>query len=247
MIVAFRLGVTALRYSLARGPSGDMKHSLIAGATLAALAIGWPALAADMSVKAPMPATALYDWSGIFGGGHLGYLWGAARVEENGIVTEDRALTNGVVGGVLAGLNLQNGAIVWGIEGDVGFSNARGTGQAAEEIPNIYKISLTDHVRGKVGIATDNNLLFFLAGGLAAADFRFTPGETQQREGAYFVGGSIGGGFEYGMTPQIAGRVELIYDDLGSKTYVQGTDSYRVHLTGTTVRGALTVKLWNGH
>ncbi|MGB9317663.1 MAG: hypothetical protein WCB62_21955 [Pseudolabrys sp.] len=42
-------------------------------------------------------------------GGYVGYLWGRTRVEEDGLVTEPNAATNGVIGGVLAGYNWQAG------------------------------------------------------------------------------------------------------------------------------------------
>src|SRR5262249_54779407 len=45
--------------------------------TAAVLAAG-PALAAGMTVKAPWqpPVVQLYDWTGLYVGGHLGYAWG---------------------------------------------------------------------------------------------------------------------------------------------------------------------------
>src|SRR5450759_1855007 len=83
------------------------------------------ASAADMPVKAPItkaPIVApLYDWSGIYVGGHIGYLWGSTRVEEDGVVTEPGAKTDGVIGGVLAGYNWQSGPVVLGIDGDFGW------------------------------------------------------------------------------------------------------------------------------
>ena len=225
-----------------------MNHPLVIWAALAALAIASPALAADMAVKAPIaPMPAAYDWTGAYIGGQLGYLWGAARVEDNGVITDDHALINGAIGGVVAGFNWQNGRLVLGFDGDYGFSNARGNGQVADETQIFNRINSTYHVRGRIGAAMDNNLLIFLAGGLGAADLRFPPGETVGYKAGYFDGPSIGGGFEYGITPQLSGRVEVIYDDFGSKSYVTSYDLYRVHLTGRTVRGALTFKFWTGH
>ena len=64
------------------------------------------ASAADMPVKAPRPVAApppVYNWTGFYVGGHVGYLWGRTHVEEDGVVAEDGVPTNGVVGGALAG------------------------------------------------------------------------------------------------------------------------------------------------
>ena len=82
-----------------------------------------------MPVKAPPPAPAPlpYNWGGLYLGGHFGYLWGRTRVEEEGVVTEPNAATNGVIGGVLAGYNWQAGPWVFGLEGDFGWTYAHGT------------------------------------------------------------------------------------------------------------------------
>jgi outer membrane immunogenic protein len=73
-------------------------------------------------VKAPPPAPAPlpYNWGGLYLGGHVGYLWGRTRVEEEGVVTEPNAAAKGVIGGVLAGYNWQAGPLVFGVEGDFG-------------------------------------------------------------------------------------------------------------------------------
>jgi outer membrane immunogenic protein len=219
-------------------------------AILAVLAIAGPAFAADIPVKAPPRPPAVYDWTGFYIGAHAGYLWGRARVVENGVVTDPSAPIRGFIGGGMAGMNWQKDALVWGLEADVGFTNAHGTGTGGAPppaTPNLYDINWTSHLRGRFGLASDN-VLFFIAGGLAIADFKFTQGDDGGvLSGAKFVGGSIGVGAEYGFTRDITGRVEYLYDYFGSKTYVIGVDTYNVRLTGGTLRGALTVKLWDGH
>jgi outer membrane immunogenic protein len=69
------------------------------------------AFAADlpqtMYTKAP-PAIAAappYRWSGLYIGGHLGYLWGRTRVDDDGVTTEHNARTDGVIGGAMIGYN----------------------------------------------------------------------------------------------------------------------------------------------
>ena len=83
-----------------------------------------------MVTKAPpLPAAvAPYNWSGLYVGGHLGYLWGRTRVEEGGAVTERNARTDGIIGGAMIGYNWQIGRAVFGLEGDFGWTNARGVG-----------------------------------------------------------------------------------------------------------------------
>jgi outer membrane immunogenic protein len=56
-----------------------MKKFLLGGTMLAALAVGAPALAADLPVKAPVykaVAPEIFSWTGFYVGGNIGYSWG---------------------------------------------------------------------------------------------------------------------------------------------------------------------------
>jgi outer membrane immunogenic protein len=232
---------------------------LLAGIAVWATIFAHHASAADMPVKAPPAAPiapASYNWSGFYVGGQVGYLWGRTRVEEDGVVTEPHAKTNGVIGGVLGGYNWQTGPVVFGLEGDFSWTNAHGTGTVTPppsptvittQLPNTYDVNWTSHVRGRLGYAADR-WLFFVAGGLAIADFDFQEGATittviPPSPGGTYIGWSIGGGVEYAITQNILGRVEFLYDDFGHKDYIgSDSDPYRVKLTGRTLRGALAWK-----
>jgi outer membrane immunogenic protein len=230
------------------------KTALALTAIVAAILSGSPVSAADLPVKARpyvAPVAPIYNWGGFYAGGHIGYLWGRTRVEEDGVLTEPHAKTNGVVGGVLGGYNFQSGPWVFGVEADFGWSNARGHGGGNDlvvtELPNTYKIRWTTHGRGRLGFAVDRSL-WFVAGGVAVADFNFIEGgditTSNRTDGAKFVGGSIGGGVEHAFTDLVRGRLEYLYDDFGHKTYVNAEgETYRVGLKGQTVRGALVIKL----
>jgi outer membrane immunogenic protein len=230
-----------------------MRHVLIAVIAAAFTACAQVASAADMPVKAPpRPAPPpVYNWTGFDVGGHVGYLWGRTHVEEDGAVVEDGAPTNGVIGGALAGYNWQYNQFVFGLEGDFGWTNAKGTGAVAvivatTQAPNTYDFDWTSHVRGRFGYAADR-WLFFVAGGLAIADFNFHEGAITTTivipTGGTYVGWSIGGGIEYAVTQNLLARAEFLYDNFGHKDYVGSDgDPYRVSLTGRTLRGALAWK-----
>jgi len=233
-----------------------MRHLLIAVVAAAStVASAQLATAADMPVKAPPPVYAppsVYNWTGFYAGAHIGYMWGRTRVEEDGVVTEGGAPTDGVIGGVLAGYNWQYRQFVFGLEGDFGWTNAHGTGAQSiiiiTQAPNAYDFNWTNHVRGRLGYAADR-WLFFIAGGLAVADFDFHEGATTTTivppvgVGGTYVGWSIGGGVEYAFTQNLLGRIEYLYEDFGQKNYVGASgDPYRVSLTANTVRGALAWK-----
>ena len=234
------------------------RFSCLLISAVSVVAVTQIASAADMPVKAPVvpvaPVAIPYNWTGFYIGGHVGYFWGRTHVEEDGEVVEDGAPTNGVVGGVLAGGNWQTGQIVLGLEGDFGWTNANGTGTTPAtppppvivQAPNTYDLNWTSHARGRLGYAADR-WLFFVAGGLAIADFEFHEGAvtttTLPPPGGTYVGWSIGSGIEYAFTRNLVGRVEYLYDDFDHKDYtgVDG-DPYRVSLTGQTLRGALAWK-----
>ncbi len=214
-----------------------------------------------MLAKAPPPVITpiAYSWSGLYIGGHLGYFWGRTRVEDNGVVAERNARTEGVIGGAMIGYNWQLGPAVFGVEGDVAWTKAHGTGTLpgeGEDVlipvitrgPNSYDLHWTSRARGRIGYAFQN-LLVFAAGGLAVADLTFTEGTITTTfvpgpsGGGKYFGWSVGGGVEWGITPNLVSRVEYFYDNYAHKDYVGVLgDPYRVSLTGQTLRGALAWK-----
>jgi outer membrane immunogenic protein len=230
-----------------------------------------------MYTKAPpTPAvTPPYDWSGFYVGGHLGYLWGRTHVDDDGVTAERNARTDGVIGGAMLGYNWQINRVVLGLEGDFGWTNAHGVGAETTDpgggtggsnagddgggttatlvpvithAPNHYDVRWTSHLRGRVGYAFDNWLIF-AAGGFAAADLNFREGAISidfvptPNSGGKYYGWSIGGGVEWAFTRNLFARVEYFYDSYGHKDYVGALgDRYRVSLTGQTVRGALGFK-----
>ena len=225
-----------------------MNRSLLSAFTLASLAlptVTLPAVGADLQVKRPVykaPAVApVTNWSGWYVGGHVGYLWGETTVWDDSVLLEKDAKTNGFIGGLLAGYNWQSGAWVFGGEADFGWTNAHGTGNQSENGPvNHYKFHWTSHVRGRLGYAFDN-VLVFAAGGLALTDFDYTQ-TGLQAFGTVYTGWTIGGGFDVAFARNWIARLEYLHDDFGSKNYVINSDPYRVKLTGDTVRGALMYK-----
>jgi opacity protein-like surface antigen len=145
-----------------------------------------------------------------------------------------------------AGYNRQAGPGVFGVEGDFGWTDARGTGLVSNPIiqPNTYDVNWTGHVRGRLGYAF-NIWLLFVAGGFVVADFNFHEGEAVSTipSGGRYNGWSIGGGVEVAILRNLIGRIEYLYDVFGSKDYIGVTgDPYRVHFTGQTLRGVLAWK-----
>jgi outer membrane immunogenic protein len=109
-------------------------------------------------------------------------------------------------------------------------------------LSNHYDFNWTSHIRGRVGYAT-SNVLWFIAGGLALADFDYTQGSSGITvSGSTFTGWTLGVGADIAITRSWIARVEYLHDDFGDKNFLIDNDPYRVKLTGDTVRGALMYK-----
>ncbi len=199
-----------------------MKKTLLSGAAAIAmfLAMGAAAQSADIIVDEPMT-----DWSGFYLGGHLGYGWAdmsGAYDEtdtESQLFAEDLDL-EGVVYGVHGGFNWQMDSIVFGIEGDVSLTdiddseNAASEGSdGAESEVQSGEVDLLASVRGRLGIALDDVLLYATAGvAIPDAEYEITgTGATDGKVKFGEIGGVVGGGVEFAMTDSIRLRAEGLY------------------------------------
>jgi outer membrane immunogenic protein len=136
-----------------------MKRILIGSAAVVSLLSATSAFAADLPArvytKAPVMAV-VYDWTGFYVGGNVGYGWGRAGTDGNLSGTQSvsefrtagptllpgfpvttnlgalpltgRANLNGVIGGGQFGYNWQRGTWLFGLEADFQGSDQRGSG-----------------------------------------------------------------------------------------------------------------------
>ncbi|CAN7448312.1 outer membrane beta-barrel protein [Bradyrhizobium sp. LjRoot220] len=150
--------------------------------TLAAAAISLGGLsgafAADLGPRPAykaMPIASLYDWTGMYVGGHLGWA-GADRTFErtfvgNGIITRVSnpgfsQHPNGFAGGGQIGFNRQTGNWVWGLEAELSGTTLRSsTTVAVPTLPLITQtfdvnIDWTASLTGRLGYAWDRWMLY---------------------------------------------------------------------------------------
>src|SRR5262245_39723125 len=105
----------------------------VAAAGFAGFAAAGAALAADMQVKASVykapPASVVYDWTGLYIGGHAGYGWGDpdSHIDWSNSILAGGPLppaipatylkqTKGFIGGGQIGFNYQTGNLLIGVE-----------------------------------------------------------------------------------------------------------------------------------
>jgi len=212
-----------------------MKRILSAGVGLIACAIAaQPSLAADLPIRGPIymgPVGApIFNWSGFYLGGHAGYGWGIYNVDTalvlNGVVQPGAANNSFDLDGWLAGgqigFNWQVNQLVYGIEGDMSWTNIGGDFQYDPLRPEAIAGANFDWLatlRGRVGIAYDRTLLY-ATGGLAwgkdqgfansvlVAGDRATARSTR-------TGWAAGGGVEHAVSDNLSIKAEYLYVDLG--------------------------------
>jgi outer membrane immunogenic protein len=177
----------------------------------------------------------VYDWTGIYGGIHVG---GGVL---NDVVTNTTttALLNAgtqtklspfaVVGGAQAGFNIEFAPFVIGAEGTFTWSDISGTQVTPSLQPTISENSTSTPkwyatATGRAGFAA-NDFLFYAKGGaawmnvhyiqnVAAGIVQSTQSITDTRSGF-----TVGGGVEFGMTENLSARLEYDFLDFGTKTY----------------------------
>ena len=211
-------------------------------AALALLATSFSAEAADMPrsvYKGTRSVVAYYNWTGIYAGLYAGYGWGESNWDIPAVQVKPKGF---LVGGTL-GYNYQTGSFVWGLEGDIGWSDVKGSvaclGLLSCETENRW----LGTARGRLGYAFDR-FLPYITGGAAFGSVRATlnPGPlataTQTR-----TGWTAGGGLEYAFLGNWTAKIEYLYVDLGSFDpgfVIPPTNS--VSFKESIVRGGLNYK-----
>ncbi len=197
-----------------------MKRLVLASfGALAVVTMTSAANAADLPRRHPMPAKAApmyeapYNWSGLYVGINGGGSWGRSTWD-NAFGSGDADLSGGLVGGTL-GYNYQMGQVVFGLEGDVDWSNIRGSTNAGAcpsgscETRNSWLAT----ARGRIGYAFDR-VMPYVTGGVAFGDIKAEPaglGSTTTTK----TGWTLGGGAEFAIAGPWTAKVEYLYVDLG--------------------------------
>jgi len=222
-----------------------MKRFLLASAgVLAAAGLIGAASAADLGRRAPPPLVTkappmapYFSWTGLYAGLNGGYGWGRSKWSDLG---SNFNLNGGLFGGQV-GYNWQFGQFVYGLEGDVDWSDVRGTAGVV-----TTRNSMLSTVRGRVGFAADR-WMPYLTGGLAIGNIRATvPGFAGIDQTN--TGWTVGGGVEYALPGlfSLPGnwsvKAEYLHVDLGNAACAAACDlpaGNNVGLTTNIIRGGV--------
>ncbi len=195
-----------------------MKRVILAGMTALAMVTSMVAAhAADLSRRHAMPVKApvyapLYNWTGAYVGLNGGGAWGHS--DWSGTTgTSGTNLSGGLVGGTL-GYNWQAGQAVYGVEGDIDWSNIRGT---TNGVPCTTSCETRNNwlgtARGRIGYAFDR-VLPYVTGGVAFGNVKASPA-TYAGINDTRAGWTLGGGVEVGLVGPWTAKAEYLYVDLG--------------------------------
>lgn len=222
----------------------EFMRAVLAGAFV--LGASFPVQAADIGRSAPMPAyktpalVAGYNWTGFYAGLNGGYMFGSGNVS---------SFDGGLFGGTL-GYNYQpiGSNLVFGIEGDIGWTNFGASATAtvgAVTATARSEAELFATFRGRLGWAVDRWLVYATGGGAwarnkisvtaAAPGIVVGASDTQDH-----VGYTVGAGVEYAFLPNWSGKLEYLYSGLGSATYfgVARSGDLDIH----TIRGGVNYR-----
>jgi opacity protein-like surface antigen len=200
---------------------------------------GGPVFAKAAIYEAPPPPAA-YNWNGFYIGAYLGADWGHTSWNFVGTGATIDPHFAGLLGGGEIGYNYQVGKWVFGVEGDVGRTNARG----AQPCPTgfFYNCEINTNwlstATARVGYAYWDRLLTYVKAGAVIAQDRadivcdtgsrptggIVDGCPSQSDSKTRTGWTVGWGTEFGLTQNLSVKTETMYFDLGSDRYnIAGT------------------------
>lgn len=167
-------------------------------------------------------------WSGIYVGAFGGYEWGTFDSTAGDISADDW------MGGAFVGYNLQNGPIVYGAEGDLGFSAASGTLGGVQVDQGVF-----GSLRARLGYQLDPVLLYGTAG-LAATRAEIT--DATGTDSNTHLGWTVGAGADALLTDNIFGRLEYRYTDYQSKAFATPATAISSGFSDHSVRAGVGLK-----
>jgi outer membrane immunogenic protein len=206
-------------------------------AASSALAMASAASAADlrMPTKAPPPMP-MFNWSGFYVGAHIGGTWGTTEAEINSITVPGLLALggfslpvtsqsfNGFIGGGQAGWNMQSGIVVFGIEGEIAGTNAKGTAPCLLLLTCESKQNWMATATGRLGLA-DGRDLYYVKGGAAWSHNTYSANLNVLAAAGAEVsdnrwGWLVGAGIEHAFAGTgLSAKLEYNYIDYGSNDY----------------------------
>ena len=207
------------------------------------------ALAADMPPprSLPLPRAPVYvpffTWNGFYVGINAGYGFGrSAWTDTMTLDSTGNFNVNGPMVGGTFGYNVQFGSFVLGLEGDIDWTNIKGsTTTVCGDC--VTKNSWLGTARGRIGYAF-GRFLPYITGGGAYGDVKGSllgVGDFKQTK----AGWTGGAGVEYAFIDNWSAKLEYLYVDLGKATCdaaCSGANPITATFKSNVVRAGLNYK-----
>ncbi|MDL2404549.1 porin family protein [Rhizobium calliandrae] len=208
-------------------------RTLIATLMVSGFALGGftAAHAADAVEQVPQPPVAqeappaINNWSGFYIGGTGSYNMGHFNHNGNSYAWGGSAFT---------GYNWQQGQIVYGIEGDLGYADSEATRNGL-----TAKNGVNGSVRGRIGYDFNPFMLYGTAG-LALGQNKLEDATSSESKTA--VGYTVGAGAETFITNNITARLEYRFTDYGRKDFHLDSGSFSRGYDENSVKVGIGVK-----
>jgi outer membrane immunogenic protein len=211
---------------------------LASGFLIASPAFAADAFAADMAVKAPpSPASAPFNWTGLYAGIAGGLAWGQSQfIDTNPTnfdgdsgfpVTKKFDASGGIFGGTV-GYNWQVNNWVAGVEGDFSWVTKQGISNSIPPFSVLGSNATREHWLGtgrvRLGVVPLDRRLFYITGGFAAAGVEAIFNGNRARDGSLAEtqtrwGWTAGGGFETALFQNWSFKLEYLYVGLQDRNY----------------------------
>ena len=222
-----------------------MKRLLLANVAALAASMAGPAMAADLAVAPPASFAARFNWTGCYGGMHLGGAFATKNITDPvqlvqdsfsapcstfGVTTVNPGPSGAVIGGQI-GCDYQfaGSSVVLGIEGSASGSTMKASKQVALplSVPDTALVQAnTDFLASlsaRVGYAFDNVLVYVKGGGALAGDkyevsggFGGAPYDFRGLENR--AGWTVGTGVDWAFARNWSANFEYDYYDFGHGT-----------------------------
>ena len=197
---------------------------IAAGAALGAAAFGTPVSAADMAVKSPAMNAAVYNWTGFYVGGHVGYGDGSLGPDTNPLPLQGvffpHTVTGGI-GGFQVGYNHQfANRFVLGVEADATFVGPIDLPRRRLG-PFNSSIDYVGTVRGRAGYSF-GTWMPYINGAYARGHSHVRVNDAARNvisePGPNQTGWTVGAGAEFALSGNWTAKLEYDYVDLSRRT-----------------------------
>jgi high affinity Mn2+ porin len=197
---------------------------VFAGMGLSLLVVDGSAAAADMAIEAPV-AKAVYDWTGLYLGSHIGYGSGSFGPGTNPLPEQGVFFPHsvtGLIGGFQAGYNRQlSNRLVLGVEAEASFPSPLDFPRLTPA-PFNTAIDYVGTLRGRIGYAF-GTWMPYLTGGFAwghtHVNINDDTGNLVATAKGYQTGWTAGAGVEFTVSGNWSAKVEYEYIDLSRRMY----------------------------